>query len=145
MSRVDFTRRAALVMLASMVVAPRAAFAQDPRGAIVQKVARDWLELADALNGAATWNSAGARFQKAISTEKWTESLRRQRGPRGATMQRAVMATRFASSFPGLPEGGSYALVRFRTSYANQPTSGDDVTLELGPDNVWRVIGYVIR
>jgi Protein of unknown function (DUF4019) len=145
MSGIDFARRTALAVLACMLVTPQAAVAQDPRATVVQKVARDWLALADALDGNATWNAAGPRFQQAISAAKWNEALRRQRGPRGETVQRTIVATSFGSSFRGLPEGGSYAMVRFRTSFANETSGGDDVTLELGPDNVWRVIGYVIR
>jgi hypothetical protein len=145
MGGVDYRRRATLAMLAGIAITPRAAFAQDPRGAIVQKVARDWLALADDLNGTATWSSAGARFQQALTVDKWTAALRRQREPRGATVQRAVVSTTFGSKFRGLPAGGSYALVQFRTSYANGSVGGDDVTLELGSDNAWRVIGYVIR
>jgi hypothetical protein len=145
MSGVAFTRRAALATLVGLALAPRRAFAQDPRAAVVQKVARDWLALADKIDAAATWNAAGARFQQAITAAGWAESLRRGREPRGAIDQRAVIVTTLASAFPGLPAGGNYALVRFRTSFANHANGGEDVTLEMGPDSVWRVIGYVIR
>ena len=138
-------RRLTLAALALIVMAPGVAVAQDPRAIQVQRVARDWLALADKLDAAGTWKSAGPRFQDAISDTRWAALLRRERETRGALVQRTVVATSFGSSFPALPAGGSYALVRFRTSFASQPNSGEDVTLEQGADSVWRVIGYVIR
>ena len=141
----DFTRRAMLATLACVLMFAGAASGQDPRAAVVQKVARDWLALADKLDAAATWTAAGLRFQQAITLAGWADGLRREREPRGAIVQRAMIATSFGSSFPGLPEGGTYALVRFRTSFANQADGREDMTLEVGADYGWHVIGYVIR
>ena len=72
-------------------------------------------------------------------------ALQRERGRRGAVVQRAVAATSFRSTLPGVPEGGNFAQVQFRTSFANEATGAEQVTLEVGPDYVWRVVGYVIR
>ena len=80
-----------------------------------------------------------------MTLQRWLESLRKQRGQRGATVQRAMASTVFAKTFPGLAEPGDYALIRFRTSFANETAGQESVTLEAGPDKVWRVIGYVIR
>ena len=142
---VDCTRRAALAMLACMLMSTGAAFAQDPRAAAVQKAARDWLALADNLDAAATWKAAGAQFQQAITVAQWVEGMRREREPRGALVQRTAIATSFASSLAGQSEDGNYALLTFRTSFANSGSGGEDVTLQMGSDGVWRVIGYVIR
>ncbi|MEO8306189.1 MAG: DUF4019 domain-containing protein [Betaproteobacteria bacterium] len=139
------TRRAVLALLASLAWAPGAALAQDPHAVIVQKVARDWLVLADNLDADATWKAAGVRFQKAITAANWADSLKKARGARGTVIQRAVAGSTFASTFPGLPAGGTYALVRFRTSFSNPPSGSEDVTLEIGPDSTWRVIGYTIH
>jgi hypothetical protein len=139
------TRRALLAALAGAIVAPRVAVAQDPRASEVQKVARDWLALADRLDASATWKAAGQRFQAAISEERWAALLRREREARGVPSQRTAAGTSFGSKMPSLPESGSYAMVHFRTSFANEPNATEDVTLEQGPDSSWRVIGYVIH
>jgi len=107
-------------------------------------VAREWLALVDKADVAASWNAAGARFRKAMTPALWAETCRREREPRGAILQRAVTTTTFGNSGPDLPDGGDYALVRFRSSFANQATGGEDVTLEVEPGYVWRVIGYAI-
>jgi uncharacterized protein DUF4019 len=139
----DLARRAALATLACALLAPAAAFAQDPRASTVQNAAREWLALADKFDAAATWRAAGPRFQNAITAARWAEGMKRERMPRGAVVQRAIAATTFGTSFQGLPSGGNYALVRFRTSFA-QKDGGEHVTLELGADGIWRVIGYLI-
>ena len=141
----DLKRRALLAAFTGAVALPNVALAQDPRASQVQKIARDWLALADKMDGSASWKAAGKRFQDSLPEERWAELLKKQRGPRGAMNQRAAVATDFRSDLPNLPAGGNYALVRFRTAFANEPNGSEDITLELGSDSVWRVIGYVIR
>ena len=144
MNEIDPARRAALALLACMVLAPHAALAQDPRATTVQRAAREWLALVDKQDGEASWKAAGARLQDSVTLAVWTETVRREREPRGPLLQRAVTATTFSDSIPGLPPGGSYAVVTFRTSFANQADSGEEVILEVGAGYAWRVIGYVI-
>ena len=143
--KADLTRRALLAALACTIALPGVALAQDPRASEVQKAARDWLTLTDKLDGPSTWKSAGQRFQASISEERWVTLLRREREARGAVTQRTAAGTSFHSKLPPLPAGGNYAMIRFRTAFANEPNGSEDITLEKGPDSVWRVIGYVIR
>ena len=138
-------RRVVLAALAGVIALPGVAFAQDPRATAAQKVARDWLALADKLDGSGTWKTAGTRFQEAMPEARWATVLKGARESRGALVQRTVMGTTFGSQFATLPPGGNYALVRFRTAFAKHPNGSEDVTLEQGTDSVWRVIGYVIR
>jgi len=146
MSRpIDARRRAVVAALVYAAAVPKMAFAQDPRATFVQKVARDWLALADKLDTSATWKAAGPRFQQAIPEGRWAALLRKERESRGALVQRTIAGTKFGSNFPSLPPGGNYAMVGFRTSFAKQPIGFEDVTLEQGSDSVWRVIGYVVR
>lgn len=137
-------RRAALLLFACALLSPHAAVAQDPRAAAVQRAAREWLALVDKFDAEASWKAAALRFQQSTPPAIWVETLKGEREARGALVQRAVTSTTFGESGPGLPDGGSYALVRFRSSFANQSDSGEEVTLEVGPDYAWRVIGYVI-
>ena len=142
--KADFTRRALLVALAGAIAVPGVAAAQDPRASEVQKAARDWLALADKLDGSATWKAAGKQFQAAMPEDRWTAQLKKAREARGKLVQRTAAATSFASQVPAIPDPGTYAMVRFRTSFANEPNATEDVTLEQ-TSGVWRVIGYVIR
>ncbi len=107
----------------------------------MQRVARDWLALVDRLDAEASWKAAGGRFRQSTPPAEWVESLRRERVPRGVLVQRAVVATTFSDSIPGLPKGGSYAVVTFQSAFANQTEGVEALTLEVGPDYAWHVIG----
>jgi hypothetical protein len=138
------SRRAMLAALALALLAPAVADAQDPRAVLVQKAARDWLVLADKLDAEATWNAAGKRFQESMPLSRWAASFKRERDARGAVIQRAVDATS-VGPIAGQPDTDNIAVVRFRTSFAEESLAVEQVTLELGPDKIWRVVGYVIR
>jgi hypothetical protein len=148
-STVHRARRTALVLLLGFVacaaLVPQAARAQDPRAAATQRAARDWLALVDRLDAEASWKAAGERFRSAFAPAHWVDKLHREREARGAVVQRAVADTAFANSAVGLPDGGNYAIVAFRSSFANQTDAREEVMLEVGPDYAWHVIGYVIQ
>ena len=143
---VDLRRRTLLrsVAVAALVAAMPAAWAQDPKNAIVQKEARAWLALADLDDGPGSWKAAGKKFQYAMSSAEWTEALAQVRKPIGKALQRAMISTTFDSKFPGAPEG-TYAHVEFRTAFTNRTEGGETITLEREADGAWRVIGYSIH
>ena len=145
MNKTDLARRALLAALACAILLPNIAVAQDPRASEAQKVAREWLVLADKLDGSATWKMAGQRFQATIPEERWALLLKRERESRGTLVQRAIAGTSFTTQLPSVPEPGRYGMVHFRTSFAKEPNATEDITLEQGPDSTWRVIGYVIH
>lgn len=142
---IDSVRRVALLACAMALLMPIAAKAQDPRAAEAQRAAREWLAVADKLDARATWSSAGRRFQQAMTVELWGAALKREREPRGAIEQRAVAATSFQASLPRVAGEGDFALVLFRTSFAQRGPGHEQVTLEREADGVWRVIGYLVR
>ena len=80
----------------------------------------------------ASWNTAGKKFQNAITPSKWAESLKQVRPPLGALSQRALLSTQVHQELPGAPDG-DYALLVFRTSFANKTDSRETVTLEHEP------------
>jgi Protein of unknown function (DUF4019) len=144
MAAVGRGRRTLLVAAAAIAagVLPLSLAAQDARSAAAQNAAREWLVLTDRLDGAASWNAAGAKFRSASPVDRWTDALKQVRGPLGALATRAVDSTRFAQSFPGFPVG-DYAMIVFRTSFANKTVSRETITLEREGD-AWRVVGYAI-
>ena len=141
----DRGRRRALGLVACAALVPQSVLAQDPRAAAAQRAAREWLALVDTLDPGASWKAAGERFQETMPLAIWVRTLQRDREPRGALIQRAIAATGFTNSAANLPEGGSFAVVRFRSTFVNGIASLEEVTLEVGPDYAWHVIGYVIQ
>ena len=134
----------AAALLASGLLGLPAASAQDARSSAAQKAARDWLAFADDRNATAAWNAAGAKFRNTLPAQRWMQTLMAQRAPFGPLVQRTVMATQFTKAPPGQPPG-DYAVLLFRASFAKKTGAVENVTLELEPDGVWRVIGYVIN
>jgi hypothetical protein len=119
------------------------AWAQDPHATLVQKAARDWLALADRGDANASWNAAGKQFQNAITVERWAEGFKTVRLPLGGIVGRTMLSTEFTKTFAGAPDG-DYAIVVFRTNFANKTDGGETVTLQRESDGNWRVIGYSI-
>lgn len=138
-------RRTVLCGLAVLALAsalPSAA--QDPRSYAVQKAARDWLALVDALDAAGSWKAAGERYRKALDEEAWNKALAEVRAPLGALQQRSTLSTTFQDHLDEGPSG-DFAMVVFRTSYEKREDGRESVTLEREADGTWRVVGYLIR
>ena len=137
--------RLALALLGFALLGADIAQAQDPRATPVQQAALAFLALTDRDDGMASWQLAGKQFQNAISDAKWTEALHGVRIPLGSVSERALLSTKFTTSFAGAAAEGDYALLLFRTSFAKRTDARETVTLEREPDGAWRVIGYFIR
>lgn len=118
--------------------------AQDPAATIVQKAARDWLALSDRGDASASWSAAAKLFQNAITVERWAEGFKKVRSPLGPVAERTMLSTQFTKSFQGAPDG-DYALLVFRTNFANKTDARETVTLQREADGNWRVVGYFIR
>jgi hypothetical protein len=139
------SRRAVLRALAALAVAfslPGAA--QDAKTSAVQNAAREWLALVDALDAAASWKAAGARYRSTMTEEAWAKLLSDSRAESGPLVQRSVLATTFQDHFDsGLQ--GDFALVLFRTSFEKRIDGRETLTLEREADGKWRVVGYSIQ
>ena len=132
-----------LALVAFAIAASLPVEAQDARAIEAQSAARDWLALADKLDGPDTYATAGKKFQRAMPVERWTKALKDARGPFGAMLRRAVVSTQFVNTIPGQPKG-EYALVLFRSSFAHRDFAQERLTLEKTPKG-WQVIGYFPR
>jgi hypothetical protein len=140
--RVRRTLLCALAGSAVGVLTP--ARAQDIQASLAQKAAREWLALADALDGPGSWNAAGSRFKEAVNLEAWGSALQQTRASLGALEQRSALSTQLANKLPDGPDG-EFAFVLFRTSFAHKADSRETVTLEREANGAWHVIGYFIR
>ena len=135
-------RRAMLVAIAGVALAPQA-HAQDPRASAAQAAGRAWLAIADKLDAEASYEAAGARFRQALTPARWNDAMKTIRFPLGALVQRSVNQTTFATKLPGQPDS-EYALIAYRTSWANRNVGRELLTLER-VDGKWQVVGYVIQ
>jgi hypothetical protein len=142
-------RLARRAWLRALAIAPLVAIAssraQDPRAGVAVNAARDWLGLVDEGDIGGSHARAGAKFRKAVSDKEWVVAYETERRPRGVAAQRTLFQTQFDTRLAGMPGEGEYALLVFRTQFANHPDARETVTLERESDGQWRVVGYSIR
>ncbi len=136
-------RRRQLVALLALAACV-SAIGQDPRASETQYIAREWLKLTDAGDAQAAWRASGKKFQGEMTAEQWTQALPAQRAPYGALIQRTFRGAEFRSDFPNQPPG-EYAVLRFRTAFANRSIAIETVSLERESDGLWRVVGYSLQ
>jgi len=137
--------RLAVALLGFALLGGHAAQAQDSRTTAAQLAARTFLVSTDRDDGKTSWQLAGKQFQNAITDARWTEALHAVRVPLGSVVERTLLSTKFTTNFAGAAAEGDYALLLYRTSFANRTDARETVTLEREPDGEWRVIGYFIR
>ena len=109
-----------------------------------ERAALDWLALTDEGDAEGSWNSSASLFRRAVSLDKWTESLERARGPLGRLVNREVDSARVATELPGAPDG-EYVVFQFKTAFEHKRSAVETVTPMRDTDGVWRVSGYFIR
>ena len=134
----------ALALAAALTLVAFRVEAQDPRASVVAGVAREWLTLVDRGDAEASHAKAGECFRAAMPVATWARGLAKERGSRGALLQRTSVSTTFDPKVAGMPSG-DFALLLYRTSFAQQATASETVTLEREKDGAWRVVGYFIR
>jgi hypothetical protein len=113
----------------------------DPKA---EAAAREWLALADAGDGSATWTSAAMLFQRAVPADQWARSLALAREPLGAVVSRVLREAKPMTELPGAPDG-DYVVFQFDTQFERKRAAVETVTPMRDPDGRWRVSGYFIR
>lgn len=102
-------------------------------------VAREWLELVDAGNSAASYARTGHAFRALNTLETWQGVMASVRTPLGATVSRRLVSVQS----PDRTEG--YTDVIFETEFErSEGTATETVTLAR-VDEEWRVVGIVLE
>lgn len=106
--------------------------------------ANQWLVLADANDGAATWQQAAPSFQAAISKANWSTALKQVREPFGMVRSRKIASSEVKHSLPGAPEG-EYVLIQYDTQFEHQAHAVETVVPMRDQDGNWKVSGYFVK
>lgn len=110
----------------------------------VERVALDWLALADRGDAHESWATAASLFRRAVPEDEWARSLDVARSPLGALVSRRLQRARPAHELPGAPDG-DYVVFEFATEFAHKRSAVETVTPMRDADGQWRVSGYYIR
>lgn len=137
-------RRALLFVLAAALAVPTVHAQQADAVKSAVDAADRWLALADADDGAATWDQASASFQAAVSRSAWADALRQARQPFGAAKSRKLLSSEFKTSLPGAP-AGEYVLIQYQTQFEHRANAVETVVPMRERDGGWKVSGYFVK
>lgn len=136
-------RALACAGLVAAVLAGTAGAAGQPED-LAQTAAESWLKLTDAGNAAASWDRAATLFKRAVTKERWTQTLAGVRPPLGQVVSRRLISRQPSEKLAGAPDG-KYMIIRYETAFAKNASAIESLTAMVDPDGVWRVSGYYIR
>jgi hypothetical protein len=136
-------RHLLLALCALAIFAAIPVRAQDARSSEAQDAARAWLASVDKGDADAAYDAASDKFKQGLSKAQWVKALGDTRKSYGANTQRTIVATQFHDRLRGVGKG-DFAMLQFRSAFANRDFAQELVTLENTPQG-WRVVGYVIR
>ena len=89
-----------------------------------------------------TWNNASSSLKTSLTKETWT-AMQASRGTFGKVLSRGVDNQTFPRAVENAPPG-TYAIVYFKTSFANYPQVQEEIVLRKG-SNDWKLAGYWAR
>lgn len=137
-------RIAVLIVLALLfsVGAGTAKDTKDEDAAVAS--AQLWLSTIDKEQYADSWRNAAEFFKRAVTKEKWEQSMLSFRKPLGGLVSRKVRSAELRTSLPGAPDG-KYVVITLETSFENKRAAIETITPMLEKDGMWRVAGYFIR
>lgn len=103
----------------------------------------EFLTMVDAGNFADSWQIAAPYLQENVPLKDWEEKLAKMRATLGAISGRELENVSFAAPAKNLPES-ELILLEYDSTFEQKDVS-EIVTVVLGDDNRWRVVGYFIQ
>ena len=112
-------------------------------GSDVARVSLHWLSLLDAGKFDESWSHSSTLLRLQQMPDQWNRRMKRLQDAYGALSMRSVSGVSFSRTMQGMPDG-SYATVRFQSSFFRQRNATETVTLRWETDK-WRIVNYVVR
>ena len=118
--------------------------AQDGKISAATRSAEEWLALVDTGRYGPSWDEAARFFKGRVSRAQWQTAIRSAREPQGALVSREVRSSEYSTELPGAPDG-EYVVLQYSSSFENNKSATETVSLMFEDDRGWRVAGYFIR
>lgn len=135
---------ASLFVLAAVLASPLAHGQQSNAVGSAVEAANRWLVLADAGDGAATWDEAASSFRTAATKTAWSQALSQAREPLGAVKSRKLSSSELKHSLPGAPDG-EYVVIQYNTQFEHKAHAVETVIPVHDQDGSWKVSGYFVK
>ncbi len=136
-----------LLLFTSFLLIIIPAVNKTPSAQVTEKsrhAAAKFLFLVDTEEYAKSWETTAETLQKMLPQKAWNEQIARIRsflGPIIERIQHDIAYTRTASDVPE----GEYVILTFISRFELRQRVIETITLMLGDDDQWQVVGYFLR
>ena len=105
--------------------------------------AQEFLQMVDAGKYADSWQITDPNLQKNISQQSWEKQMAEIRGTVGEFVKRELEDVSFTAPSEELPDS-EFIMLEFSSQFKLKEMN-EIVTVVLGEDKLWRVVGYFIQ
>ena len=105
--------------------------------------AQEFLQMVDAEKYADSWLIADTYLKKTITQQAWDDKLTKIQQAIGPVTQRSLESVSFTAPAEELPDS-EFILLEYSSQFKLKEV-GEVVTVVLGEDNRWRVVGYFLQ
>ena len=106
--------------------------------------ASEFLFLVDTEEYAESWEISSATLQKMLTQQAWSEKISELRTFLGPVIERAQNNITYTNDATDVPTG-EYVVMTFISKFELRERVTETITLLLGDDNRWQVVGYFLR
>ena len=106
--------------------------------------AAEFLFLVDTEEYAESWEVTSAVLQKMLTQQAWSEKISELRTFLGPIIERVQQNIAYTDDATDVPSG-EYVVMTFVSKFELRERVTETITLLLGDDNRWQVVGYFLR
>lgn len=106
--------------------------------------AAQFLFLVDTEEYSRSWEVSSKILQKMLSEQAWNEQIAKIRNFLGPVVERIQHDISYTDTATDVPEG-EYVILRFISKFELRERVVETITLILGEDSQWRVVGYFLQ
>ena len=106
--------------------------------------AAEFLFLVDTEDYAESWQVSSAVLQKMLTKQAWSEKISELRTFLGPIVERVQQNIAYTDDAIDVPSG-EYVVMTFVSKFELRERVTETITLLLGDDNQWQVVGYFLR
>ncbi len=138
-----------MILILSILAGVSVHAGQDEDQTAAVAASEHWLSLADAGRYRECWESAAEYMKQSIRQKEWERSLADMREPPGKAVSRKLKSVQYETGLPGAPcftcfRDRRYFIISYETSFENNTSLTETLTLMADSDGEWRVFDYRI-
>jgi hypothetical protein len=105
---------------------------------------RQFLFLVDTEEYAKSWEVSSAKLKEMLTQKAWNEQITKIRSFLGPIVERIHHDISYTDSASDVPSG-EYVIMTFISKFELRDGVTETITLMLGDNNQWQVVGYFLR